>query len=111
MIVIQRGRDDLEWLSGDDALDILLANTEDAYGFPPYHAIEDFMLGASSVNLRTTERQIIAGALESIPAVVLTREERDWAAHVPDLIECFSSKDRSTAPSGAERRNDTGLRA
>ena len=37
MVVIQRGTDDVELLSETDALEILLANTEDAYGFPPYH--------------------------------------------------------------------------
>jgi glycosyltransferase involved in cell wall biosynthesis len=91
MVVIQRGTDAIERLSDDDALEILLANTEDAYGFPPYHAIEEFLLGASGQNLRNHERQIIASALEGVPAALLTREERDWAAQIPGVIDAFAS--------------------
>jgi hypothetical protein len=91
MIVIQRGTDAVELLSDVDALDILLANTEDAYGFPPYHAIEEFLLGSSGQNLRSHERQIIASALEGVPAALLTRETRDWAAQIPGLIDSFAS--------------------
>ena len=91
MVVIQRGTDAIELLSDTDALDILLANTEDAYGFPPYHAIEEFLLGSSGQNLRNQERQIIASALEGVPAALLTREERDWAAQIPGVIDAFAS--------------------
>ncbi|MDQ1510611.1 MAG: hypothetical protein QOG50_2455, partial [Actinomycetota bacterium] len=91
MVVIQRGTDAIELLSDTDALEILLANTEDAYGFPPYHAIEEFLLGSSGQNLRSHERQIIASALEGVPAALLTREERDWAAQIPGVIDSFAS--------------------
>jgi len=93
MVVIQRGTDENELLLSEDALEILLANTEDAYGFPPYHAIEDFLLNSSGQNLRNHERKIIASALERVPAVLLTRKERDWAGHIPNLIDYFLSSD------------------
>jgi hypothetical protein len=91
MVVIQRGTDAVELLSEANALEILLANTEDAYGFPPYHAIEDFLLSSSGQNLRNHERQIIASALEGVPAALLTREERDWAVQIPGVIDAFAS--------------------
>jgi GT2 family glycosyltransferase len=102
MVVIQRGTDAIERLSDNDALEILLANTEDAYGFPPYHHIEEFMLGSSGRNLRNHERQIIASALEGIPAVLLTREERDWAAQIPGLIDSFADSFASDEPQAAD---------
>ena len=97
MVVIQRGTDEFELLSDDDALEILLANTEDAYGFPPYHTIEDFLLSSSGRNLRNQERQIIASALEGVPSALLTREERDWAEQIPGLIDSFSSDQPQSA--------------
>ena len=98
MVVIQRGTDAIELLSDADALEILLANTEDAYGFPPYHHIEDFLLGSSGRNLRNHERQIIASALEGVPAALLTREERDWAAQIPGVIDSFADSLASDQP-------------
>jgi hypothetical protein len=101
MVVIQRGSDAFEVLDDDDALEILLANTEDAYGFPPYHEIEDFLLGASSSDLRARERQIIAAALEDVPAVLLTREQRDWNVRIPGLIEEYMRDETAEADSDA----------
>ena len=40
MLVIQRGGTGDVELENQEALDILLSNCEDAYGFPPYPIIE-----------------------------------------------------------------------
>jgi glycosyltransferase involved in cell wall biosynthesis len=87
LFVIQRSRDGFEWLNEDDALEILLGNCEDAYGFPPYHSIEDFLLASTGDNLRAVERQIIAGALEGRRAALLSSTTLDWATRIPGLIE------------------------
>jgi hypothetical protein len=87
LLVIQRFGDGFEWLTDDGALEILLANCEDAYGFPPYHRLEDFLLGASPHDLRAAERQILAGALEGRPAALLSSTKLDWATRIPTLIE------------------------
>ena len=102
MVVIQRGADEFELLSSADALEILLANTEDAYGFPPYHSIEDFLLNSSGRNLRNHERKIIESALECVPAVLLTRQERDWAGQIPDLVSGVLSVDPPQPETRAE---------
>lgn len=86
LFVIERAQHRLEWLDEDDALEILLDNCEDAYGFPPYHAIEDFLLGAASEDLRAIERQTLAGALERVPAVLLGSTRLDWASRIHSLI-------------------------
>ncbi len=87
LLVIQRSGNGFEWLSDEGALEILLANCEDAYGFPPYHSLEDFLLGASQHDLRGIERQVMAGALEGLPAALLSSTQLDWATRIPALIE------------------------
>jgi hypothetical protein len=87
LLVIQRSGDGFEWLNGEDALEILLANCEDAYGFPPYHRLEDFLLEASRHDLRSIERQVLAGALEGLPAALLSSTRLDWAIRISALIE------------------------
>jgi hypothetical protein len=96
VIVIHRSDEDLEWLDPDTTLDIVLANTEDAYGFPPYHSIEGFLLTSAPEDLRTVERQIIAGALEDAPAVMISSLNYNWASLIPGLIEEMSL----SAPTG-----------
>jgi hypothetical protein len=87
LLVIQRAGDGFEWLSDEGALEILLANCEDAYGFPPYHSLEEFLLGASQHDLRGIERQVLAGALDGLPAALLSSTKLDWATRIPALIE------------------------
>ncbi len=46
---------------------MLLANCEDAYGFPPYTQIETYMLGRNGDDLRGKEKEIILRALKTFP--------------------------------------------
>lgn len=87
LFVIQRERDGFEWLQDADALEILLGNCEDAYGFPPYHHIEDFLLGATGEDLRAKERGVLRGAFEGRPSALLSSTRLDWAERIPALIE------------------------
>ncbi len=87
LLVIQRAAQGFEWLEEDDALEILLTNCEDAYGFPPYHLIEDFLLESSSDDLRAVEREILAGAFEGVASALLSSNQLDWATRIPALID------------------------
>jgi glycosyltransferase involved in cell wall biosynthesis len=87
LLVIQRAAHGFEWLDEEDALEILLGNCEDAYGFPPYHMIEDFLLDGSADDLRAVERQILAGAFEGVAAALLSSTKLDWATRIPTLID------------------------
>ena len=93
LLVIQRSRDGFEWLEEQDALEILLANCEDAYGFPPYHDLEDFLLEGSQHDLRGIERAVLAAALEGRPAALLSSTHLDWAERIPALIEELTTGD------------------
>ena len=82
MFVIQRGGEGSVSLSGDEALETLMRNSEDAYGFPPYSTIESFLYDSSGVDLRVAEREIVATALAGWPAVLLMSNKMDWSERI-----------------------------
>jgi hypothetical protein len=87
LVVIERGGLGSDALSAQEALEILLQNCEDAYGFPPYRQIEGFLHSGRGADLKELERTIIASALKSVPATVLRSETMDWWQRVPALVE------------------------
>jgi dolichol-phosphate mannosyltransferase len=88
MAIIQReGEEGAVMLEEQEALDILLANCEDAYGFPPYPIIQQWLHSRNGKDLRTTERQIITAALSGKPSQLLRSYERDWYRMFPAMIE------------------------
>ena len=86
LIVIERGEDGEVRLSDQEALDIVMANCEDSYGFPPYDAIKDFLYGSERGDLRPVERATVAAALGGRPATLVRSSTRDWWRRVPALI-------------------------
>ncbi len=86
MFVIQRGGLGGEPVAHDEALEILLANCADAFGFPPYDSLERLVLSVSPDDLRTKERWIIAEALGGVPTELMRSETLDWAERIVDRI-------------------------
>ena len=93
LILMKVGDTGREILDQERAIEILLENCEDAYGFPPYDRIESFLLGASSRDLRAAERRIISDAFQGLPATLLHSEHRDWAARIPRVIQATTPSD------------------
>lgn len=93
MFVIQRAEPTVEWLDAEEALEILLGNCEDAYGFPPYEKVERFLLEAAGTDLRAAERQILSSGLNAVPSVRLASERLDWAERIPGLITDIVASD------------------
>jgi glycosyltransferase involved in cell wall biosynthesis len=87
MVVIQRGEDDRRPLEPAEALDTLLTNCEDAYGFPPYADIEHLLHSRNGNDLRERERSIIANALEGAPATLVASSTMDWWKTIPSILE------------------------
>jgi dolichol-phosphate mannosyltransferase len=83
--VIERGAGDDVRLTRAAAVDVLVANSEDAYGFPPYPALEHFLHSRNGQDLRFKERRILAGALAEVDAVALRSESMDWWQRVVSL--------------------------
>jgi dolichol-phosphate mannosyltransferase len=102
MNIIERGTDDLEReVDSEEGLEILMANTEDAYGFPPYHEIEEFLRNRDGVDLRPKELQIVKSALGTIPVRLFRRVARDWWVHVAKAVS------ESQPPEGDLAMEDT----
>jgi dolichol-phosphate mannosyltransferase len=88
MTVIQReGDEGYELLGPEEALDSLLSNCEDAYGFPPYPAIQRWLWTRNGSDLRSVEREIVARALAGTPAHVLRSYDRNWHEMLAVIVQ------------------------
>lgn len=82
MFVIERGGEGGETVPPDLALEILHANCEDAFGFPPYETLERMLLAVSENDLRSDEHAIVASALSGVPTELMRSETLDWADRI-----------------------------
>ena len=105
MVVIQRGGLGEVVLSEDEALETLMSNCEDAYGFPPYAAIEGSLRRRNGSDLKEVERAIVASALSGLPASLLRSETMDWSCRLPDVVSRWTPTGRfdRAEPSAAHR--------
>ena len=85
-VVIERGGLGERQLDHDEAVSVLVENSDDAYNFPPYPAIEHFLHSRNGRDLRAIERQIVDAALAGVPSHVLRSETMDWWQRIPNLI-------------------------
>jgi dolichol-phosphate mannosyltransferase len=86
MVVIERGGRGEVVLDEREALATLLRNCDDAYGFPPYAAIEGFLRSRNGADLGDVERAIVAHALRGLPATLLRSETMDWWLRLPGVV-------------------------
>jgi dolichol-phosphate mannosyltransferase len=100
LIVIERGGQGSVELSQEEALETLLANCEDAYGFPPYSTIAPFLYRRATRDLRLAERKIVASALAPIPALTLRSESMDWWERLRLLMGLESESEPVAAEEG-----------
>jgi dolichol-phosphate mannosyltransferase len=88
LFVIERGdASELSVIPPDQAVGVLMENTEDAYGFPPYARIApSLVLGERDIQeLRTREREILQSALAGCSVVKIVASGYDW----PKIIEGY----------------------
>jgi putative flippase GtrA len=100
-VVIERGGLGEQELDHDEAVSLLVANTDDAYNFPPYPSIEHFLHSGNGRDLRNREREILAAALDGVQALVLRSETMDWWQRIPDLIGLTQRPEILVDPPGA----------
>jgi dolichol-phosphate mannosyltransferase len=94
LFVIERSLTNQEWdLDGDEALETLLSNCEDAYGFPPYHSIKESLYHVDGQDLRTFERAIIAEALQNLPAMLIRSSNAEWWRRIPAFVDARVAAD------------------
>ena len=86
MFIIERGEEDILAVENEEAMEILLQNCEDAYGFPPYEDMKEFFYLQDGVDLREKEHAIIRQALGELPATVIRSSTMNWWAQIPSYV-------------------------
>jgi dolichol-phosphate mannosyltransferase len=88
IFIIERGVPSLDEVDATSALQELLANTEDAYGFPPfrYLAPELNIGGYELKDLRLKEEDVLNGILRSVRVRRLSSDSFGWADEIPSLV-------------------------
>jgi dolichol-phosphate mannosyltransferase len=87
MFIIERGGEGTTSITNEEALQILLSNCEDAYGFPPYNDLKEFLYHYNGVDLRSIEQGIIRQAFGGLPATVVRSKKLDWWCLIPTFID------------------------
>ncbi len=98
MVVIERGDSRTYDLSHPEAVEMLLANCEDSYGFPPYEDIKEHLYHTPERDLRLDERRIVTAAMERCPSIVMRSETRNWFQLLPDFIAGVQERARAWMP-------------
>ena len=88
LFVIERGAPRVSELDTGTALERLLANTEDAYEFPPFRYLAPAITldGLGPAELRRREREILAGFLSRVRCRVVASDDFGWADRIPELL-------------------------
>jgi dolichol-phosphate mannosyltransferase len=82
MVVIERGEEKTENLDLDEACDVLLANTEDAYGFPPYQLIAPALVNGDAA----VEARIQRSVLARVSVTRIRTPDRAWFTRLPGIV-------------------------
>ena len=86
MFIIERGEHGIVPIENQEAMEVLLQNCEDAYGFPPYEALREFLYIRDGVDLREKEHAIIRQALGALPATLIRSSTFDWWSRIPAFV-------------------------
>jgi hypothetical protein len=84
-------------MTHDEAVETLLANTEDAYGFPPFSVMERAITLRKKgmhkgkkqdiAKLRARERAVLESFLGDLPVTRLISPNFEWADIIPQRLE------------------------
>jgi dolichol-phosphate mannosyltransferase len=110
IVLMERGEAVLEEPSLEETVEQLLANTDDAYTFPPFSSISPLFVirGADHDALRERERSLLRSAI-SQPAMPAWRRRlrvtgHAWSDVIPDLAErCGAERDTEANIEVADR--------
>ena len=88
LFIIERGQPRLADLDHASALQQLITNTDDAYGFPPFRYLAPAITldGQDYHQLREAERDILDSFLSCVRLRVLSSDTFGWADEIPGLI-------------------------
>ena len=88
LFVIERGAPALEDVPYADAIETLVDNTDDAYGFPPFRQMApSIVIGSDDYHeLRRKERAILTSAMANIRVRRLASDSFSWAGDIAALL-------------------------
>ena len=88
LFVIERGEYAMGEVSIEDSLSTLMANTEDAYQFPPFRQLApSIVIGEDDhMALREKERRILESAVSGIRARRISTPDFTWADEIRRLL-------------------------
>jgi dolichol-phosphate mannosyltransferase len=86
IVLIERGPDFQASLDDGKKADILLANADDAYGFPPYPSLASRLRSYQGQDLQAQERRIVEAASKRVPGILLRSSSFDWYKRLPGLL-------------------------
>jgi putative flippase GtrA len=104
LFLIERGPDRLDDVTTEAAVDELMVNTADAYGFPPFHYLAPvIVLGDEDyAELQRRERAVLTEAMTQIRSRRIASPSFGWADTIPQLL----AADRSARHPAAETSRD-----
>lgn len=89
IVLMERGSEVLEPVALDDAVEKLLENTDDAYGFPPFALFAPMIKidGLDYEALRRREAELLRAAIAGAARWHLRVEGHEWAERLPSIID------------------------
>jgi dolichol-phosphate mannosyltransferase len=98
LFLIERGRPAHEQLDLDATVPQLIANTDDAYGFPPFSQLAPALVvdGVDYLNLRQRESQLLHSALRNTTLARLASDDFSWWQTIPALVGAVIDDDDMT---------------
>jgi dolichol-phosphate mannosyltransferase len=100
VFLMERGESLQEEMTLDEAVEQLIENTDDAYGFPPFATFAPHLRidGDDYQALRRKEKEILTSALERARTWRLRVPGHEWAEILPSMIEGNGDSDRVPIP-------------
>jgi 4-amino-4-deoxy-L-arabinose transferase-like glycosyltransferase/putative flippase GtrA len=105
VFLMERGEPIQEQVALEAAIDQLIENTDDAYGFPPFSTLApNFVIGGADYQqLRARERELLTSALANVPVWRLRVRGHEWGELLPRLILGEDASDGSSDDDGEPR--------
>jgi dolichol-phosphate mannosyltransferase len=110
LFIIERGEAGVRALDQACALDRMIENTDDAYGFPPFRYLAPAITidGLGYQQLREREREILASFLSHLRTRVIASDNFGWADEIPKLINAADSVRQNERPGTSPGAPPTG---
>lgn len=89
LFVIERGQQSLREIDAKSALETLIVNTDDAYGFPPFREMApSIVIGTDDYQgLRVKEEAILTSAMRNVRARGVVTDDFSWADKIATLLD------------------------